>query len=105
MRAIRFGAGGVQRQGVILEFKAAFQGDLTLALLDFRVIELLDEAAVQAYQVIVMLAFVEFVNCLASFEMVARENARLLELRQNTVDRGQANISAFVQQNLENILG
>jgi hypothetical protein len=42
--------------------------------------------------VVVVLAFVEFVNGLAALEVAAAENAGLLELRQHAVHRGQADV-------------
>jgi hypothetical protein len=40
-------------------------------------------------KVVVVLAFVELVNRLAAFEVAADQNARLLELREHAVHRGQ----------------
>ena len=63
-----------------------------LALLDLGVEELLDPAAVEAHQVVVVLALVELEHRLAGLEVVARQDAGLLELHQHAVDRGQADV-------------
>ena len=65
--------------------EAAFLGDLDLALLDCGVEELFDPAALQADQVVVVLSFIQFEYRLAGFEMVALQQARLLELGQHAI--------------------
>jgi hypothetical protein len=47
---------------------------------------------------IVVPALVEFEDGLAGFEVVTGEEARLLELRQHAVDRGEADVEAFRKQ-------
>ena len=96
---------GVQRQRVVLQLEAARLRDGALALLDLGVEELLDPAAVQAHQVVVVLALVELEHRLAGLEVAARQHARLLELHQHPVDRGQADVGAFGQQRLVDVLG
>ena len=77
---------------MLLEFEALLGCDLLLPLLDLGVIELLDPTALQANQVVVVLAFVEFENRFARLEIAALEQAGLLELRQDAIDRGQPDI-------------
>ena len=50
-------------------------GDHLLPAFDLGVIELFDLAATGADQVVVVLAFIEFVNGLAAFEMAAAQEA------------------------------
>ena len=76
-----------------------------LALLDLGVVELLDPAAVQAHQVVVVRALVEFVDRLAALEMAAGQDAGLLELRQHAVHGGQADVGALFQQHPEHVFG
>ncbi|MNT12660.1 hypothetical protein D3C72_1475960 [compost metagenome] len=83
---------------MFLQGKAALARNALLPVLDFRVEELLDARAVEAHQVVMVLAFVEFENRLAGFKVVAREQACLLELGQHAVDGGQADIHMLVQQ-------
>ncbi len=52
-----------------------------------------------------MLALVELEHRLAGLEMVADEQARLLELRQHAVDRGEADVEALAEQQLVDVLG
>lgn len=52
---------------------------------------------------IVVLAFVELVDCLTAFKIAADQDARLLELGQHAIDRGQADIRAFFQQHPKDI--
>ena len=56
MRAVGLGAFGVEVERVLLDRKAAVLGDLRLAALDFGVVELLDPAAIDADEVVVVVA-------------------------------------------------
>jgi hypothetical protein len=55
VRAVRLGAVGVQAQRVVGDLEALGLGHQLLALLDLGVVELLDLAAIQAHQVVVVL--------------------------------------------------
>lgn len=90
---------------MILERKAAILGDAVLAPLDFRIMELFYPTALKADQMVVVLAFIELVDRLARLEIVALENAGLLELQQYPVDRRQANVLMLGQQFTVDILG
>src|SRR6185369_8662989 len=94
-RAVLLGAVGVERERMPVELEAALARDLVLALLDLRIVELLDPAALQAHQMVVMAALVELVHRLAGLEVLAREQARVLELGEHAVDRGEADVDAF----------
>ena len=59
MGAVGLLAVGVQAQGVVGECESTFAGNRCLALLDRRIDEFLDPAAVQAHQVIVVLPEVD----------------------------------------------
>src|SRR6478735_6924180 len=83
-----------------LEFR-----DVVLPLLDLRVVELFDPTAVEADQVVVVRALVQFVDRLAAFEVAAGQDAGLLELRQHAVDRRQADVRALLEQHAEHVLG
>ena len=76
----------------------ALFGDFLLALFDGRIVKLLDAAAIYTDQVVVVLSRVELEDRLARFEMVALQEAGLLELRQYPIDRGQADVEAIRQQ-------
>jgi outer membrane protein assembly factor BamE len=76
-----------------------------LTQFDLGVIELLYPSAVQAHHVVMVLPFVEFINRLATFEMVATEDASLLELQEHPIDRGQTDVGVVAQQNAEHVFG
>ena len=93
----------VERHRVILDHPALGFGDAVLALFDFGVVELFHLAAAGAYEVVMVLTFVEFIDGFAALEVAAQQNARLLELHQNTVNRCKADVGAFFQQDAENV--
>src|SRR5690606_24560152 len=80
-------------------------GDLALQALDVGVEEFLDPAAAQADQVVVVVPLVEFEHRLAGLEVAALEQACLLELGQDPVDRRQADLVVLGEQFLEDVLG
>lgn len=88
---------------MVVDAEAALCGSLFLAALDFLVAELFDAATLQAHNVVVMTALVEFEHSLATFEVVAHQQARLLELGQYPVNGGQSDILACRQQHLVNV--
>src|SRR3954471_15247535 len=96
--AVLLGAVGVERERVPVQLEAALARDLVLALLDLHVVKLLDPAALQAHEVVVMAALVELVHRLAGLEVLPREQARVLELGQHAVDGGQADIDTFGEE-------
>ena len=65
VRAIGLRAVRVERERVVLQRKTALLGDQVLTALDLGIEELLDVSALQAYEVVVMVPFVEFVDRLA----------------------------------------
>src|SRR6267378_7858794 len=92
---VGLGAVGVKLKGVVANRKPAFLGYLGLALFDFRVVELLDASAGEAHQVIVVAALVQLEHGLARLEMVALEDAGVLELGEHAVHGGEAYIQAI----------
>ena len=105
MRAVDFGAVGVDVQRVVVYPETTLFGNPGLALFDIGVVELLDAPALQAYQMVVMAALIEFVNRFAAFEMVAYQQARLLELNQHAVHCCQAAVGAFLEQYFVDVFG
>ena len=95
MGTVFFDAVGVNRQGVVGNGKTLELGDSLLALFYLGVVKLFDLAAVQAHQMVMVLALVDFIHRLAGLEIAAVEQARLLELRQHPVHRGQADVGAL----------
>src|SRR6478735_9337642 len=88
-----------------VQLEAALARDFILALLDLGVVELLHPAALHAEQVVVVAALVELENRLAGLEVLPREQPRVLELGEDAVDRGEADVDAFGHQRLVYILG
>lgn len=89
---------------MFLDREAAFFGNAILSLLDLGVVELFYLAALKAYQVVVMITLVEFENRLARLEIVAFEQAGLLELRQHAIDGGEPDVHALADQQTIDIL-
>ena len=86
-------------------YRKAFQlGNRMLPPLYFGVVKLFHNAAIEAHQMIMVLSFVEFEDRFTAFEMAAAQNPSLLELRQNPVNRGQANIRPIIEENTKYVL-
>lgn len=87
------------------DLKALGYGGFLLKTLDFGVIKLFDPTAIQTHHVVVVLALIEFVDGFVAFEVVAVQDARLFELGEYAVDRGQPDVGTVEQQLPENIFG
>lgn len=85
--------------------KALGFGNRMLELLDLCVIELFHDATVQAYQMVMVLALIEFVNRFATFKMAAAQNGGLFKLGQHPVHRGKAHVRSLFQQMAKDVLG
>ena len=86
------------------EREAARASDVSLAFLDVGVVELLDAAALQAEEVVVVPALVQLEYRLAGLEVLTREQAGLLELGEDAVDRGETDIDALGEKGLVDVL-
>ncbi len=91
-------------QGVLADFKTAFERNGGLAFLNGLVVELLHAAALQADKVIVVPTLVEFKNRFVGFEMMAYQQAGLFKLCEYSIDRGEAGIRALFQQQAVDVL-
>jgi len=105
MGAVVSHAVGIEAQGVIRDGKALGLGHCVLTVLDFCIVKFLHPAAIQAHQVVMVLPFIQLIDGLVAFKMAAAQNVGLFELSQHTVNCGQANIRAVLQQNPKDILG
>ena len=105
MRALVLGAVGVQAQGMVGDRKALQPGDRMLPLLYLGIVKLLDNAAIQTHQMIVVLTFVEFIDRLAAFKMTAAQDAGLLELREHPVNRRQPHVRPLPEKHPKHVLG
>ena len=54
---------------------------------------------------VMVLAFVELVDRFATFEMVSAQNARLLKLCQDPVNRGQTDVGVVQEQLPKHVFG
>ena len=98
MGALGFIAFGVKIERVFLDDEAALLGDLLLAALDFLVDKFFDAATIDAYQMVVMFPRLDLEDRFARLEMVTLEQARVLELRQRAINRRQADVHVFAEQ-------
>ena len=80
-------------------------GDRSLPVLDAVVREFLDPPAVDADDVVVVHAFVQFEDRRAALEMMPRHEPRRFELRQNPVNRRESDVLVEFEQPAINILG
>ncbi len=103
MRASGFGAIDVQMQGVILYREAAFRRNVSLTAFYFFIEKFFDMTALDANQMIVMIADIEFIDGFIAIEMMADEESGLLELGQNPIDGSQADIDLFPDQHAINV--
>jgi len=93
-------ADAVKAERVIGQFEMFFLRDFALAAFDDIVAEFFDSSAFDAYDVIVVLAAVQFEDRVPSLEMMAFHQPGRLELGQDPVNRGQADFLAFAEQRL-----
>ena len=94
----------IKAQGVIRDGKPLGFGDGMLAFFNLGIVKLLDFSAVKAYQMVVMIPFVEFIDRFATFKMTAAQDVGLFKLGQHPIDGGQSDIRTVFQQNAKNIL-
>ena len=95
----------VNHEGVVLDLEAEFVGHGALTLLDLRIDEFLDVAAIDTENVIVVGPRIQFEDCHAVFEMMSRHEPRRLELRQHALHRRPAGVLAQHDEPTVDILG
>ena len=79
---------------MILDLISVLRGDLALQLLDPIVAKLDDFAGIEAHHVIVVGSIRELENGSATLEIVACDEAGMLELRQNSIDGRETELIA-----------
>src|SRR5260363_297253 len=104
VRAIFLTACAIQCQRMVMQCKTAAFGNILLALLNLGIIEFFHLSAIDANEMIVMRAFVQFKYRFAGLKMLAREQTRLFKLREDAIDRRQSNIQFFIEQCAVDIL-
>jgi len=88
-----------------MDRETVFLRHLLLPVLNFVVDELFHFAAVGADQMVVMAAFVDLEYGVRRLEVAADQDASLLKLRQNSIDRRQPQLHALILQKTINVLG
>ena len=88
----------IEVKGVLLYLKAPFGRNGQLPGFYLRIVEFFHLSALQADQMVMMLTLVEFENRLAGLEVVALEQTGLLELGEDPVYGGKANIHFLLNQ-------
>ena len=76
---------------------------IVLPFFNLCIVKLFHPTAIQADQMIMVLAFVDLVNRLARFKVAAIQQAGLLKLCQHPVNRGQANVGSVLKKYAKNI--
>ena len=100
----KHGVGHWISERVFLQLEAALGGDAVLAPLDLGVDEFLDAPAREAHEVVVVRSLVELEHRAPAFEVVAREQPGLLELREHPVHRRQAHVDVLRDERLVDVL-
>ncbi|OHC67348.1 MAG: hypothetical protein A2045_02675 [Rhodocyclales bacterium GWA2_65_20] len=88
-----------------LDGELFFPGDAGLAFFDHGIAEFLDVTALQADQVVVVLAFVQFEYRLSGIEDMALKKSGLFKLLENPIDRRQADVVAIALELAIYVLG
>ena len=83
---------------MIVDAKSPILCNFCLATFNFGIIELLDDSALDAHQVIVMVAVVQFENGFARLEMMANQQPGLFELGKHAINGCQPDFHAIVKQ-------
>jgi hypothetical protein len=90
---------------VVLDLEVVLVRDGHLLFLDACVHELLDPAACEAHEVVVMRPFIDFEHRRHAVEVVPGHEAGRLELREHAIDGGEADVLVRFEQVLVDVLG
>ena len=77
---------------MVSDGKTFVLGDVMLAFFNFGVVKLFNLPAIEAHQVVMVLAFVDLIDRFAGLEIAAIEQPGLLKLHQDPVHRGQTDV-------------
>ena len=99
-----FVAFSIEVKCMLLDDEPAFLRNAFLPAFDLFVDEFLDASAIDAYEMVMMLAGFELENGFAGLEMVALKDTGFLELGQDTIDGRQPDIDVVAQQLPVNIV-
>ena len=84
---------------MFLELEPPRFRNIVLAAFNLGVHKLLDAAAVEADQVVVVLTRVKLINRLSRLEVTAQQQTGLLELHEHAVDGCETDVGPFLEQN------
>src|SRR5690606_6985044 len=98
-----FRADAIDVERVVRHLVARLPGDLLLALLDGFIDEFVDAVALHADDVVMVVALVQLEHRVTALEVMPRDEAGVLELREHAVDRGKADLLAQLQQCLVHV--
>ena len=87
-----------------LKLESEALGDFILTLFDLTIDEFLDSSALQADQMIVVIAVIQLKSGIVCVKMVTNQNSSRFKLRQHAVDSCKANIHVFSEQGLVNVV-
>ena len=102
---IGLGAFDIDMERMVLDLEAAVFGYFFLPLLDLRVDELFDMTALHADEMIMMSALIELEHGFAALKVMTDQQARLLKLGENAVDRCEPCFGALPREQPVNLLG
>lgn len=80
------------------KLETTLSGNVLLAFFDFLVKKLFHQAAIQTDQMVVVRAEIKLEHRFTGLEMITRQQASLLKLRQHSVNGCQSDIEIFSQQ-------
>lgn len=105
MRTTRLLAVSVNHEGVVADRETVTSGNSTLSRLDLGIDEFLNTPTIKTQDVIVMSAGVQLEHRHALGEVVTRDEAGGLELRENAVNRRKTDVFAQINEPTIDILG
>lgn len=90
---------------MIRQLKVSLLCDFFLKFLNDWVVEFFDSSALNANQMVVMVAAVELENRIGPFEVMTNDQSCGFELGQDAINRGQSDFLALADQGFENLFG
>ena len=90
---------------MVCELEASLFGNIFLPPFDLLIVELLNQAAFNADQVIMMIIARELEHRVPTFEMMAYHQSSRLKLGQNPINSGQPDFFIILKQMFIDILG
>lgn len=87
-----------------LQFEAEALGDFVLTLFNLAIDEFLNGTALQADQMIMVVAIIQLKSGIVCVKMVTNQNSRRFELRQHAVNSCKADIHVFSEQGFVNVV-